>query len=103
MCASRMETPADPASRGINRDKRHQHDLWWNGPEWLITGEIPKSLSIVETSGELKKSTLSTGITSLHASVAHRIPKKMLLICRGLTPYAKYSEFLLTLDVLLTK
>ena len=70
------ENPADPASRGIDPDEINQHDLWWNGPKWLITGEFPKSLSIVETSEELKKSTLTTGITSLHTSVAHRDTKK---------------------------
>ena len=69
------ENPADPASRGINPDEINQHDLWWNGPKWL-TGEFPKSLSIVETSEDLKKSTLTTGITSLHTSVAHRDTKK---------------------------
>ena len=70
------ENPADPASRGINPDEINQHDLWWNGPKWLLTGEFPKTLSIVETSEELKKSTLTTGITSLQTSVAHRDTKK---------------------------
>ena len=74
MCSE--ENPADPASRGINPDEINQHDLWWSGPKWLITGELPKSLSIVETFEELKKSTLTTGITSLHTSVAHRDTKK---------------------------
>ena len=70
------ENPADPASRGINPDEINQHDLWWNGPKWLLTGEFPKTLSIVETSEELKKSTLTTGITSIQTSVAHRDTKK---------------------------
>ena len=54
------ENPADPASRGITPDEINQHNLWWNGPKWLITVEFPKSLSI----------------TSLHTSVAHRDTKK---------------------------
>ena len=70
------ENNADPASRGINPDEMNQHDQGWKGPKWLITGEFPKSLSIVETSEELKKSTLTTGITSLHTSVAYRNTKK---------------------------
>ena len=70
------ENPADPASRGINPDEINQHDLWWNGPKWLLTGAFPKTLSIVEKSEELKKSTLTTGITSLQTSVAHRDTKK---------------------------
>ena len=74
MCSE--DNPAGPASRGINTDEKNQHDLWWNGRKWLITGEFPKSLSIVETSEELKKSTLTTGITSLHTSVAHRDTKR---------------------------
>ena len=49
------ENPADPASREINPDEINQHDLWWNGPKWLLTGAFPKTLSIVETSEELKK------------------------------------------------
>ena len=32
------ETPAGPASRGINPDEINQHDLRWNGPKWLIRG-----------------------------------------------------------------
>ena len=74
MCSE--ENPAAPAYRGINADEINHHDLWWNGPKWLITGEFPKSLSIVETSEELIKSTPTTGITNLHTSVAHRDTKK---------------------------
>ena len=54
------ENPADPVLRGINPDEINQHDLWWNVPKCLIPGEFPKTLSIVETSEELKKSTLTT-------------------------------------------
>ena len=47
--------------------------------EWskvINNREFPESLSFVETSGELKKSTLTARITSLHTSVAHRDTKK---------------------------
>ena len=70
------ENPADPASRGISPDQIVHHDLWWNGPKWLKRGECPKALSLVETSEELKKSILTTGITSIFTSVAHRDTKK---------------------------
>ena len=42
----------------------------------VTNGAFPKTLSIVETSEEVKKSTLTTGITSLQTSVAHRDTKK---------------------------
>ena len=70
------ENPADPASRRLKPEETNQHDLWWNGPKWLLTEEFPKSLLIVETSEELKNLTLTTKSTSLHTSVAHRDSKK---------------------------
>ena len=48
------ENPGDPASRGINHDEINQHDVWWKGPKWLITGEFLKSLWTVEISEEFK-------------------------------------------------
>ena len=76
------ENPADLATRGYNPDEINQHDLWWNGTKWLIPGAFPKSLSIVETSEELRKLTLIARITRIYTSVAHREnQKKLLLIC----------------------
>ena len=88
------ENPADPASRGINPGEIYQHDIWWNGPKWLITGEFPKSMSIVETSEELKKSTLTTGIASLHTSVAHRETKKDVI------DYSRFNSLIKVLQIL---
>ncbi|GFW69603.1 retrovirus-related Pol polyprotein from transposon 17.6 [Trichonephila clavipes] len=35
------ENPADCASRGVLPSELIDHELWWSGPEWLMTSDIP--------------------------------------------------------------
>ena len=36
------DNPAGPASRGLDPDAIQAHSLWWNGPDWPITGNFPE-------------------------------------------------------------
>ena len=35
-----LENPADCASRGLSPSELSRHDLWWNGPPWLLADPI---------------------------------------------------------------
>ena len=50
---SGVENPADCASRGLMPSELIEHELWWNGPEWLSEESTywPKQ-SIVSTEEE---------------------------------------------------
>ena len=52
------ENPADCASRGVDPSSLKQLSLWWQGPEWLITGALPKKLELPTTKEELKRKNL---------------------------------------------
>ena len=60
------DNPADPASRGIDPDAIQAHSLWWNGPDWFITGNFTEPFFPEEVLEEHKK----TKIISFHASAA---------------------------------
>ena len=76
LVCSEENPDADPASRRLHPEQINQHDLWWNGPKRLESGEFPKSLSFGETSDEFKKLTLTTDITNFHTTVALKNTKK---------------------------
>ena len=45
-----LDNPADCASRGVTAQELKDHQLWWNGPDWLVTEplEIPSQPSCTE-------------------------------------------------------
>lgn len=48
------QNPADCASRGLTPSQLKKHPLWFNGPEWLRNGEIPKNKHLNQTSTQLE-------------------------------------------------
>ena len=35
-----LDNPADCASRGLSARELKEHELWWNGPPWLLQNPI---------------------------------------------------------------
>ena len=54
------------ASWGIDPDATQAHSLWWNGPDWFITGIFPEPFFSDEVLEEQKKAQN----LSFHASSA---------------------------------
>ena len=52
------ENTADCASRGVDPSSLKRFDLWWKGPEWLISSALPKKTVIPTTKEELKRKVL---------------------------------------------
>ncbi|XP_073961651.1 uncharacterized protein [Choristoneura fumiferana] len=50
-----QSNPADVASRGTPLSELISHELWWSGPEWLRTQEIPFHKPDVTTELEMKR------------------------------------------------
>ncbi|XP_071057070.1 uncharacterized protein [Onthophagus taurus] len=49
------ENPADIISRGIHLEKLVQHQVWWNGPSWLLKERCwPQQEEIENTNEEMK-------------------------------------------------
>ncbi|XP_071057554.1 uncharacterized protein [Onthophagus taurus] len=49
------ENPADIISRGIHPEKLVQHQVWWNGPSWLLKERCwPQQEEIENTNEEMK-------------------------------------------------
>ena len=49
------ENPADVGSRGLKPSLLESNELWWQGPAWLITGQMPDPFQPQEILEELKK------------------------------------------------
>ena len=56
---STHENPADVASRGLCPSLLKEYSLWWQGPDWLITGIMPEPLLPSITTEEKKKTATS--------------------------------------------
>ncbi|XP_045767032.1 uncharacterized protein LOC123868524 [Maniola jurtina] len=50
--------PADCASRGYNAMDLSSHELWWNGPTWLLTLDTNRNISEIEDTHEEEKVSL---------------------------------------------
>ena len=35
------KNPADPVSRGLEPELMKSCDIWWHGPDWLVSGNFP--------------------------------------------------------------
>ena len=61
------ENPADCASRGIYPSLLQSHSLWWTGPPWLCTQDIPfGKCDIIETNLECKVYIISDSVNSIY-------------------------------------
>ncbi|XP_012224844.2 uncharacterized protein [Linepithema humile] len=54
------ENPADLLSRGIIVETWRNDQLWWHGPQWLVTGQWPQTPAIGIDTSEMKTITLLT-------------------------------------------
>ena len=43
------ENPADLGTRGLSPQQLEQNKLWWNGPEFLVSGNYPHQPQMIET------------------------------------------------------
>ena len=43
------ENPADLGTRGLSPQQLEQNKLWWNGPEFLVSGNYPHQPHMIET------------------------------------------------------
>ncbi|GFQ72984.1 retrovirus-related Pol polyprotein from transposon 17.6 [Trichonephila clavata] len=52
---NRKENPADCASRGLLPSELVDHELWWFGPKWLMTSDIPFPTDVSNCQEALKE------------------------------------------------
>ena len=50
------DNPADLVTRGLTAAQLNKSTLWWEGPQWLTTGQWPEDIQ----SGEIKESIMTT-------------------------------------------
>lgn len=55
-----MDNPADIASRGTSMSSLADNQMWWSGPKWLQTEEIPYSKEELESTNLEKRKNVNT-------------------------------------------
>ncbi|XP_054738011.1 uncharacterized protein LOC129244415 [Anastrepha obliqua] len=65
------QNPADCASRGIRASELVEHQLWWQGPKWLMDKQLPISFGIELKDDELDIVRGEQRVSSFVATTAH--------------------------------
>ena len=69
-----LDNPADCASRGLTARELKEHELWWNGPPWLLQEPItvprqPQTAELATIQGEEAKPS-ACNVTTVQATVS---------------------------------
>ena len=82
-CVPTAENPADLGTRGLSPQQLEQNKLWWNGPEFLVSGNYPHQPHTIETEeskAEERQSVLLITEEEPSLSVDNVVPGKLLRV-----------------------
>ncbi|XP_063619660.1 uncharacterized protein LOC134792321 [Cydia splendana] len=98
------DNPADVLSRGIEPRKLEHHELWWKGPSWLQTDEIPHTKTTIEKCQEIENNHVTITENKKEKKIWERFSRfqrmiRVLSFCYRITQKEQKGEMLTYVEI----